>query len=903
MKYHILIHFGAAAAGLLLAAAGAAGVPALPPPPRGLPAPWDPPSNPWSEAKAALGRRLFSDPLLSRDRTVSCSTCHPPEKAYADGRPLAVGIRGQAQGRNAPSLLNVAYVRRPFWDGRAAGLEEQAAIPILNPAEMDMTEEEVLSRLRGDPAYPPLFAKAFGGPGVDFGRVRAALAAFERTLLAGDSPFDRWWEGDASAMGEDAVRGFRLFMGRARCSTCHPVRQSYALLTDDGFHNTGAGEGAGKADPGRMGATKRPEDRGRFKTPTLRNVALTAPYMHDGSLRDLAAVVDFYDRGGEANPDLDPDLRPLALTGRERRDLVAFLEALTSPSYPQTGDGRDLLSRGEFRGARGRFLRDLEARPGDREALQGLAEASLGTRDPGDLDDAAERLAEAEGTGSAEARGRAAIWLGRVRGARAAAAEGEGDGPGAAAHRLDAALAFARARKAAPFLDDAYLEGAAAEEAAGRPAEAEGILTALHALREGRDPDALAARAGVRYRAAVALAREAGPPPPAEARALFLGAAEDSRAAAGLRPLGFEEALLLARSLHWLGEKAAAREAYLAAIPLSPASRAALTGMANLLRGPEWTAALEEGLRRSPDHPQALYFAGFDRMERKDLDGAERAFLRLAGVAPRDAMARVFLGRIARERGDRGRAFDLWIEALRLDPACGEAAADADGALRALPVEGWGDVEALHAGAVRLAGALGDPYMRVTVRNNAAFRIREAVSSFTSRGRGRMQWLVPGAPPEALAWMRRCAGLYEAAVADVPPEEAWDALPFATRWVYAGVLNDAGLMRHYFAEVQDLDAAERLYLAAFRITDGAYMDAYFYNLQFLYGFERPGNERRWYRLAVAAKDAILREDPSAEGGFAPDERKRAAAERDAERLRDVLGDKVADEVEREDLPR
>jgi cytochrome c peroxidase len=859
-----------------------------------------------SPEKADLGRRLFSDPILSRDGTVSCSTCHRPEKAYADGLSLAVGVRGQVQKRNAPTLLNAAFVRRPFLDGRAASLEEQAGIPVLNPTEMDMTEGEVVDRLRADAGYPGRFSGAFGEGGITFARVRAAIACFERTLLAGDSPFDRWWAGDPAAMPENAVRGFRLFMGRARCATCHPVRQSYALFADGEFHNTGAGSGAGREDPGRMAITGREEDRGKFRTPTLRNVARTAPYMHDGSLKTLAEVVDFYDRGGEPNPRLDPDVRPLVLSDREKGDMVAFLEALSSAVLPQTGDGRALLGRREFRGARERFLRDLEGDPADADALFGLAEASLGTGGEQDLADAAERLAAAEsGAGSGERRGRAAVWLGRVSGAMAAAADAAGDGTRAEAHRLDAALAYARARRTAPFLDDAYLEGASAEEACGRGAEAEGILTALVERREGRDPDAFQARAGLRYRRGLAATRAAGNRADAPAKALFRGAAGDARAEAEIRPPGFDSALLLARCLHWLGEAEAARDAYLAAIPLSPAARPALTGLASLLSGKpaEWTAALEESLRRAPDHAQVLYFLGFDRFARKDLDGAEKAFRRLAAVSPRDAMARVFLGRIARERGDAAAAFDLWIEALRLDPADREAVDDADSLIRGMRLDGWDSVASLDAAMGRLVAACGDPYMRVVVRNNAAFRVREAVSSWTSRGRGRMQYLVPGAPPEALAWMKRCAAIYEEAVAEIPPEEGWADLPFATRWVYAGVFNDAGLVRHYFSETRDLKRAEDLYLRAFRITDGAYMDAYFYNLQFLYGFEAPGNERKWLRLAAAAKEAILREDPGAQGGFAPDERKRAAAERDYERLRDALGEKEADAVEAGPLPR
>jgi len=883
-------------------------------PPRGLPAPWTPPENPYGAAKAALGERLFSEPALSRDRTVACATCHPPEKAYADGKPTAVGIRGQVQARNAPSLLNVAFVRRPFWDGRVASLEEQAGLPITNRTEMDLADGEVVARLAADPAYPPLFREAFGDPAVTFERVRKSIATFERTLLAGDSPFDRWWEGEKEAMPADAVRGFGLFTGTARCSTCHPVRQSYALFTDGEFHATGAGKGAGRDDPGRAAATGAPGDRGKFRTPGLRNAALTAPYMHDGSLATLEEVIDFYDRGGEPHANLDPDIRPLGLTARERRDLAAFLRALTSPVLPGSDDGRALLEKKQYAAARARFLRDLGRKPGDLEALQGLAEASLGTNEPRDLEDARALVAGAEERAEKPAeKAQLAIWVGRLHRGRSARAGSDGEPERAAAHREDAVLAFARARSLYADMDDPWFEGAVAEEECGRPALAEALLSTLVDRSEGRDPDATAARAALRYRRGVAAAEAAGGRADEAARGFFEGAVADARASlARPGPLAsrpgesaeFDRALLLARSLHWLGRKDEARAAYLAAIPLSPASRPALTGMASLLSGDpaDWTAALEEADRARPDQPQVLYFLGFDRYVRKDLEGARGAFERLARTAPRDAMARVFLGRIARDRGDAARAVALWEEALRLDPSSREAASDWDGWLRARTPGGWADVEALDAGYRRLLAACGDRGFRVAARNNLGLILREVASSWTSRGRGRMQYLADGAPPEALRWMRRCVEVYEEAVAELPDDAAMEGLPFRTRWVYAGVLNDAGVVRHYLRPVQDLDRAERYYLRAFRVTGGAYMDAYFYNLQFLYGFERSGNERRWYRLAAAAKDAVLREDPAAPGGYAPDERKRAAAARDYERLRDLLGAEAADAIEREPLP-
>jgi tetratricopeptide (TPR) repeat protein len=337
-------------------------------------------------------------------------------------------------------------------------------------------------------------------------------------------------------------------------------------------------------------------------------------------------------------------------------------------------------------------------------------------------------------------------------------------------------------------------------------------------------------------------------------------------------------------------------------VGLDGRSRDALTGLASLLSGqPEkWTAALERALEKSPGHAQVLYFLGYDHYVRLDLDAARDAFSTLTLRSPRDPMAQVFLGRIARDSEDMPKAFDHWEKALALDPSNPHAINDWDALLRDLPLDGWEDFKALDHETHRLVTACGVLRARVLARNNLAFRLRDAVSSWTSRGRGRMQYLVEGAPAEAMAGIRRCIDIYEAAVSELPGDDAMMELSFDERWVYAGVLNDAGLMHHYFDPVQDLEKAEKHYLRAFRITDGSYMDAYFYNLQFLYGFEVEGRERRWFRLAAAAKEAILKED--GQGGYEPDLRKRAAAERDYERLRDHLGEVLADEIELEELP-
>ena len=208
--------------------------------PRGLPAPWVPPSNPITEEKLALGRRLFFEPAMSRDRTKSCAHCHLPELAFTDGLATAVGVRGQVGARNVPSLLNAAIYPSLFWDGRSVSLESQAEGPLLAPTELDMTEELLVERIREAPAYGPLFAAAFGSETVTLRRIAHALAAFQRTLLAGDAPFDRWWFGkDGTAMTDAAKRGYELFRTKGACAGCHSIRPTEAAFTDGEYHATG----------------------------------------------------------------------------------------------------------------------------------------------------------------------------------------------------------------------------------------------------------------------------------------------------------------------------------------------------------------------------------------------------------------------------------------------------------------------------------------------------------------------------------------------------------------------------------------------------------------------------------------------------------------------------------------
>jgi cytochrome c peroxidase len=310
--------------------------------PLGLPAVPIPADNPPTVETIALGRRLFYEPRLSADSTVSCASCHFPKFGFADPKPVSIGVGGTRGTRNAPSVLNAAYNPNQFWDGRAATLEEQAAGPIGNPVEMNHGLEECIRKLNTDDRYRAQFDKAFGPGGVTLDRLKKAIASFERTLLSGDSPFDRYqYGGDKSALSAAAARGLEIFKdkNRGNCSACHTIGEKDALFTDGKFHNIGEGIGpTGEIlDLGRFDQTKVEADKGAFRTPTLRNIAKTAPYMHDGRIRTLKEVVDFYVGGGSSNPNLDKEIKELKLNGRERADLVEFMESLTGSTPANSG--------------------------------------------------------------------------------------------------------------------------------------------------------------------------------------------------------------------------------------------------------------------------------------------------------------------------------------------------------------------------------------------------------------------------------------------------------------------------------------------------------------------------------------------------------------------------------------
>lgn len=291
-----------------------------------MPAAPVPPDNPQTDAKVRLGAQLYFDTRLSADNTISCATCHDPRTGWANPNPTDTGIRGQVGGRNSGTVINSAHMLFQFWDGRETSLEGQAVGPIHNPIEMGETHENVVRKLNEIPGYREQFQTVFGRD-ADIDGIAKAIAAFERTIISGPSPYDRYLMGDRTAMSPAAVRGLHLFNGKGHCTPCH----SGPMFSDQSFHNLGVGMDKEKPDLGRFDKTRDPADSGRFKTPTLRNIAQTPPYLHDGSARTLMDVMDVYNMGGTPNAYLDPLVLPLNLTSREKADLVAFMEALTGP--------------------------------------------------------------------------------------------------------------------------------------------------------------------------------------------------------------------------------------------------------------------------------------------------------------------------------------------------------------------------------------------------------------------------------------------------------------------------------------------------------------------------------------------------------------------------------------------
>ena len=344
--------------------------------PLGLPPVPIPADNPQTPAKIALGDKLFNDTRFSADGKVSCATCHDPGKAFTDNLRVSKGFKDLTGTRNAPTVLNAAYMTTLFWDGREPDLEGQSKQPPINPVEGRLADHQpIIEILRTDPDYVKAFREVFQvePAAITIEHYAKAIAAFERTKVSGDSPFDKYfYGGDAKAMSAAAIRGFQVFTGQGRCVSCHTVEQTQALFTDNRFHNIGVGfkrirgkendiaakflvakQGGADVDKtvltdpdaselGRFAVTENLTQVSTFKTPTLRNIDLTAPYMHDGSLQTLEDVVDFYNNGGRVEENdplsdfLSGGIRPLDLSDAQKADLVEFMKALTSPGIAGT---------------------------------------------------------------------------------------------------------------------------------------------------------------------------------------------------------------------------------------------------------------------------------------------------------------------------------------------------------------------------------------------------------------------------------------------------------------------------------------------------------------------------------------------------------------------------------------
>jgi len=353
--------------------------------PLGLPPVPIPADNPQTPEKIKLGDRLYHEKRFSADGKVSCATCHEKEKAFTDHRRVSEGHDGLLGTRNAPTVINAAYMKTLFWDGREPDLEGQSKQPPVNPVEGGLPNHEALLEvIRNDPSYVEAFKEVFGvqdASEITIDQYAEAIASFERTIIAGDSPFDRYqYGGDKSAMSEAAIRGLAVFVGQGRCVSCHIIEQTQALFTDNRFHNIGVGfknirgkentiaqeflkaKHAGAdvdktvlADPdaselGRFAVSENLSQVGAFKTASLRNIELTAPYMHDGSQETLEDMVNFYNNGGRVNEDdpfspfLSGGIRPLNLSDQQKKDLVEFLKALTSPEVAKQVTSTEIIT-------------------------------------------------------------------------------------------------------------------------------------------------------------------------------------------------------------------------------------------------------------------------------------------------------------------------------------------------------------------------------------------------------------------------------------------------------------------------------------------------------------------------------------------------------------------------------
>ena len=289
-----------------------------------------PKDNPMTKGKIELGKLLFFDKRLSKNNTIACASCHMPNLAFTDGQPVSTGIHRLQGGRSAPTAINRLFSSAQFWDGRAATLEDQSTGPFVSPVEHGFANhDELVAKVNSIEGYKAFFQQVFQGP-VTKNNIGKAIASFQRTLISGNSPYDKYNSGkDANALSVRAQKGLELFRGKALCFTCH----SGANFTDEKFHNLGIDWDSDHVDLGRYSVTKEAKDMGAFKTPTLREIAHTAPYMHNGRFGTLQQVIDFYNQGGIANPHKDPFMQPLKLSNQEKEDLVEFLHSLNGEGW------------------------------------------------------------------------------------------------------------------------------------------------------------------------------------------------------------------------------------------------------------------------------------------------------------------------------------------------------------------------------------------------------------------------------------------------------------------------------------------------------------------------------------------------------------------------------------------
>ncbi len=292
--------------------------------------PPEPADNKWTQARSDLGKMLYFDPRLSGNGTISCATCHNPMLGWSDGLPKGIGINGSRLGRASPVVTNTAYNYIQMWDGRKRDLEDQATGPMETAAEMHTDFEATIRFLNNNKGYKKAFSKAYPGEKISKKTIAKAIASFERTVISNNSPFDRWVKGDKNAMTAQQINGFKLFVDpkKGNCEICH----SAPNFVDDGFHNIGVkGD-----DVGRYAQRKVKILKGAFKTPTLRDITLSAPYFHNGTAKTLKEVMEHYNRGGDNKENLDPNIFPLNLSKQEMDDIIAFMQALTTPPKPFT---------------------------------------------------------------------------------------------------------------------------------------------------------------------------------------------------------------------------------------------------------------------------------------------------------------------------------------------------------------------------------------------------------------------------------------------------------------------------------------------------------------------------------------------------------------------------------------